>query len=792
MQGINAIHIFDAEDELMRSKKQIVLGGIVMAFFIITVCMNYFFEKKGEQRERDNFYGICINEVCCSYFPTSFSEVQPPSDWIELYNFSAKNINLGEYYLSDDKEDLYKCSLPSVELSPGSYYVIHSKCNEMTEEEAYLNFRISAQGETLYLSSQTGGAIDVVNVPKMDTNTTWSRLPDAGYEWCNTEQTYQASNNSTEQIQKKIEKPVFSEAGGFYADEFELELKASPESRIYYTVDGSEPDSDSILYEKPIQIRDVSDEPNVYSARNDFQPMQNSQVENPVEKIMVVRAIAIDEEGKKSDIVTNSYIVGKENQENYKEMYTVSLVTDPGNLFDYDEGIYVLGKRFDYYMEVDSNLDDPMQAEANYRIRGKKSERPASIEIYDENGNLIVDREVGIRIHGSTTRGCIQKSFSVYAREMYDGEDIVDGLFGEGMAIHKFFIYTNREGTKLRDVLIATMLEDRDVATQSFIYCNVFLDGEYWGIYLLAEVYDEYYFKNHYGIEKDNIQIYDGANPPEILGYLDAVSDKSETAVYGELCQMMDIQSFIDYYAAMLYLNNSDWLGYNVRCYRSIEAGLGENEDGKWRWGVWDTETTMYNADIDTFHTGNISSWEDDQIARALMEHEEFRKQFVITYMDLYNNIWREDNILPVISEMEDDISKSYTLHMERYYADANANEYLDKLKTFFADRPEYAFKHVEEEFDLSADPVWLVILSNKDGAASFRVNTSIINMPEAWWQGLYFSDYPIEIEIEEVYGDDVFLGWYTEDGELLSTDNVLDLSLTEEINIVYPKFAEP
>ena len=179
-------------------------------------------------------------------------------------------------------------------------------------------------------------------------------------------------------------------------------------------------------------------------------------------------------------------------------------------------------------------------------------------------------------------------------------------------------------------------------------------------------------------------------------------------------------------------------------------------------------------------------------LAQALMEYEEFRKQFVITYMDLYNNIWREDNILPIVSEMEGNIAESYAMHMERWYADAGANEYLDKLKTFLADRPEYAFEHVKEEFDLNEEPVWLVILSNKDGAAYFRVNTSIINMPESWWQGLYFQDYPIEIEIEEVYGDGVFLGWYTENGELLSTDNMLELYLTEETYIIYPKFAEP
>ena len=109
------------------------------------------------------------------------------------------------------------------------------------------------------------------------------------------------------------------------------------------------------------------------------------------------------------------------------------------------------------------------------------------------------------------------------------------------------------------------------------------MDGEYWGIYLLAEVYDEYYFENHYGIGADNIQISELTPPLEVYEYLKTVPDKSETEVYENLCKMIDIQSFIEYYASMLYLNDSDWLNYNARCYRSVKNGPGKNEDGKWR-----------------------------------------------------------------------------------------------------------------------------------------------------------------------------------------------------------------
>ena len=61
---------------------------------------------------------------------------------------------------------------------------------------------------------------------------------------------------------------IFSKSSGFYKKEFILRLYA-PTKEIYYTLDGSEPDKNSIKYEKPIVVKDASVNSNTYSTRED-------------------------------------------------------------------------------------------------------------------------------------------------------------------------------------------------------------------------------------------------------------------------------------------------------------------------------------------------------------------------------------------------------------------------------------------------------------------------------------------------------------------------------------------
>ena len=154
-----------------------------------------------------------------------------------------------------------------------------------------------------------------------------------------------------------ISEPIFSVKSGFYDSEFELQITtANPNLSIYYTVDGSIPNTESLYYTGPIRIYDYSINENNYSTRADiaFEEGHYGYVWTPkkkVRKAMLVKAVAYNQFGESSNVVSRTYFVG----EGYGDLPVISISMDPEDLFGYN-GIYVKGKTFDeWYKKIRIN-----------------------------------------------------------------------------------------------------------------------------------------------------------------------------------------------------------------------------------------------------------------------------------------------------------------------------------------------------------------------------------------------------------------------------------------------------
>ena len=549
---------------------------------------------------------------------------------------------------------------------------------------------------------------------------------------------------------------TFSQESGFYPSDFSLTLTSSNGAKIYYTTDGSDPTNSNTAkeYINPIEVKDRSNEPNIYSdyAEDENSPISVSRgtgYKKPpflVEKGMVVRAVTKDNQSF-SQIFEKSYFVTTGQLAQYKDFTVVSLVTNPDNLFDPDKGIYVTGTQ--YINWKNSGNFNPGKSVwdtdniCNFFSRGSDWEREASIAIF-ENGKVTLEQNVGIRIKGSSTRNSQQKNFNIYARKKY-GNNVIKSatLFPNnkdinGNPITEYDSISLRgisEETRLRDQISTRLIKDRILqTTYDMKNCVLFLNGEFWGMYTITEKFSDEFFASHYNISKKDVifikeqDIKEGA-PEEynnLLNFMQVSSNKdlSNENNYKEVCNIMDIDSLIEHYAANIYLATYDWPNHNFGLWKNngnkIEGNLFS--DGKWRFMTYDLDYTMGKTFADF---GGVEGYQYDMFRHmdngkrvaptnlfvALLKNKEFKEKFVNVFEEYANKIMSKDKTNPIIQELYGEVTDLIGYTQSRWwgyfggtrldniaYAKNNfQNTILPQMKQFFEERSKYALEQMKK-----------------------------------------------------------------------------------------------
>lgn len=98
-------------------------------------------------------------------------------DWLELYNNTDETIDLSDYYLSDNFEQPQKWKFPdSTKIEPNDYLIIWAD-KDHAQTGMHASFKLSASGEYLMLSHETGTVIDSFSYGPQITNVASARLP---------------------------------------------------------------------------------------------------------------------------------------------------------------------------------------------------------------------------------------------------------------------------------------------------------------------------------------------------------------------------------------------------------------------------------------------------------------------------------------------------------------------------------------------------------------------------------------------------------------------------------------
>lgn len=523
----------------------------------------------------------------------------------------------------------------------------------------------------------------------------------------------------------------FSEEAGFYEEDFWLELSNDAGGGIYYTLDGSIPNKSSMEYKTPILISDASENENVYSMITDvsagfyteeieklnLEAVPGYQVPDyKVDKATVIQAVTYDKLGNRSEVATSTYYVGYADKNGYDGMKVLSIITDPDNLFDYETGIYVTGKEYAEYVRDYRNTGEWYWREefyalwmANYRNRGKKWERGAVCQFFDEEGRLEIEQKCGIRVHGGISRGYNPKSLNIYARKEYSGDRVFafdfwdTGYYPDAMTL---FQGGNEPRVKAKDYLVANEIKDLKVSSMNFEPYVMFLDGEYWGIYWLNEKYDADYLEHYYGVDSENVILIKGGeliegDDDDQKYYLDMVkfcseSDLTRAENYQKVCDMIDMESYMDYYALMVYLGRcGDWPSGNYALWRVKKQETGQYGDGKWRWMVYDLNSEGFFSTFDSLEY----VMKNDEMFHNMMSNEEFRKGFLARLEEMIK-LFSYEKMGTRIEEYRMLMAENMKADNKRFYGDASGEAFdaqLSQIESFFKERGDFMYSIMDK-----------------------------------------------------------------------------------------------
>ena len=408
---------------------------------------------------------IIINEVLTS--STSFiDEDNEASDWIELFNQSNNLINLEGFYLSDDENNLTKWQFPNLSLNPNSYLLIYCSGKDKKSNEIHTNFKISSNGEVIFLSNKSGELISRLDVPKLINDISYGKsILNENYVYY-TNPTPKLKNSNDEFLGIVDSKITFSNNGGILQNSINLEIMGNDsDEKIVYTIDTNNPDANSKVYTQPISINENT----------------------------VIRARIIKEKYISSISESRTYIFN----EDYN-LPVICLVSNDNDLFNEETGIYVRGPN----------------AESNWPYYGanfwKDIEIPVHFSYYDKEESMPVYLNAGLKIFGGTSRSNEQRSFSIHKRNKYDDQEIKFPFF-------KNFNYDEFESlilrnaandwlkANLRDAAFSQVMVDSGLDYQDYHSVKVYLNGKYWGLYHLREKHNEHMLSSKHNVDANEI-----------------------------------------------------------------------------------------------------------------------------------------------------------------------------------------------------------------------------------------------------------------------------------------------
>jgi type II secretory pathway pseudopilin PulG len=619
---------------------------------------------------------------------------------IEFYNTGSRAVVIGGYKIFVGT-DLAATVEDGASLDGKGYYTVETK-KSFTKTDKNI-IRVFDAKDKL---------VKAVSFDAIPTGYSYGCVSDASFEAGITTSSIGESNNKSERMAE--EGLAFSVPGGFYEEAFELEVNVPEGCKVYYTLDGTEPTTESMEYTSKINIARPSGTSYTYAVSDGKGYTYSTYSPSSVDMGTIVNAIAVDAKGKTVDCKKTAYYIGYNTDSDYIGLPVISLEVDPDEMFGFVNGIYVPGKNYyDGYIQGDTYRGNFLR---------KNAAAHGQMEYYEESKDRTFAAGVSVSIYNDARRHADQKSLVVETTGEYPNGTSLDGFCNEG---YKSFLLLSGgwdNYTKARNYVVNDLAEGTNLITRDYSPCIVFINGEYWGLYTMANDYNPDYFRSKYNIKDKMITVTsDYVTSVAYQTFYDYVisTDFSIQANYEIVKTMMDVSNYIEFMCANVLIGNTRM---NMNCsacaFRTVEnTGTGYS-DGKWRWAINNVECTMGNpySFIDPYTRGNYSTSimntylspgiRDNAFFNSLLQNDSFAKEYMKTMNNLMDNYFTSERASKSVDATKNRLYKAATETNKRYSAvdSKQVDVELERIKNFFEKREYYLRVYTDEYISNKGD----------------------------------------------------------------------------------------
>ena len=262
-------------------------------------------------------------------------------------------------------------------------------------------------------------------------------------------------------------------------------------------------------------------------------------------------------------------------------------------------------------------------------------------------------------------------------------------------------------------------------------------------------------------------------------------NDMAEPVFYEAACELVDMESFVDYFAFELYIANEDTVfeNNNWRLWRVREDDMAtEYSDGRWRFAAYDNDfsTGIYSGpdsalednispriarSTDKERKSNIKHYHTIELFRSLMQSEDFRERLILALCDMRNIYFAPRYTYELMEEM----SPAYLQLMPdtlrrfgpRWVADQNVKKYysgkIEELSQYMSNRYTAMPEIIREAFGLGKASK-LAITANDASMGTVFLNNRELDIRYGF-SGMYFAETTVTVNAVPAAGYK-FAGW--------------------------------